>query len=167
MTRAYIALGSNLGDSRHTLRSALKALDALHDSRLAAVSPAYISEAVGPGEQSDYINLVAALNTELLAAELLAALQTIEQDHGRKRDVRWGARTLDLDILLFGSQVSKEPALTLPHPRMAERDFVLQPLHDLAPKLTLPCGTPLASLLQRCTKGRLSPLGEQFEPGFA
>ncbi|MEE4660667.1 MAG: 2-amino-4-hydroxy-6-hydroxymethyldihydropteridine diphosphokinase [Halieaceae bacterium] len=165
MTRAYIALGSNLGDSRGILSAALAALDGLDETQLVSVSPAYRSAAIGPGEQPDYINLVALLETRLPPAALLRAMQAIERDHGRERRQRWAARTLDLDMLLYGNEVRDEPELTLPHPRMTQRDFVLVPLADLDPELALPCGTTLASLLQRCPRGQLSPLGEAIEAG--
>ena len=167
MISAYIALGSNLGDSRRTLRRALADIHALPHTAVTEVSPGYRSAAVGPGEPPDYINLVAAVETGFTAEALLSALQQIEHRHGRERHQRWSARTLDLDILLFGEETRDDTTLTLPHPRMRDRNFVLQPLYDLEPQLTLPCGTSLASLLQRCPPGELSPLGERFEPGHA
>jgi len=165
MTRVYIALGSNLGDSRGILSAALAALHELDKTRLVSVSPAYRSAAVGPGEQPDYINLVAQLETRLPPDTLLRAMQAIELEHGRERGQRWAARTLDLDMLLYGNEVRDKAELTLPHPRLAERDFVLVPLADLDPELALPCGTTVASLLQRCPRGQLSPLGEAIEAG--
>ncbi len=151
MTTAFIALGSNLGESREILSGAVTALHALPKSRVNAFSPAYESPAIGPGEQPDYLNMVAALETALDAEELLTHLQAIETEYGRERGVRWAARTLDLDMLLFGDLQRSSQRLTIPHPRMAERDFVLQPLHDIAPALTLPCGRSLAALLSACT----------------
>ena len=165
MITAYIALGSNLGDSRRLLASALAALDELPDTRLHAISPSYRSAPVGPGEQRDYLNLVARLHTELAAAELLAALQQIETAHGRERRERWGERTLDLDILLYGDAQIDTPELTVPHPRMAERNFVLYPLTDLAPDLVLPCGTPVGRWRNACSDEGLEHLGDSIEPG--
>ncbi len=165
MINAYIALGSNLGDSRALLSSALAAVAKLPGTDLESVSPAYVSKAVGPGEQRDYLNLVARLSTALPAHELLQALQRIESDHGRRRSERWAARTLDLDILLYGDQTLSDASLTVPHPRMAERDFVLVPLSDLDPDLTLPCGTPISTLLARCPDAGLQALGDTIAPG--
>ena len=165
MTTAYIALGSNLGDSRALLGSALSAMDALPDTSLQATSPAYTSAAIGPGDQPDYINLVAELDTRLPADSLLQALQQIELDHGRERSERWSARTLDLDILIYGGETHTTDSLTVPHPRLGERNFVLVPLADLAPDLALPCGTRISTLLARCPREGLQPLGEPIAPG--
>ncbi len=165
MIAAYIALGSNLGDSRNLLASALAAINCLADTQLEAVSPAYRSTAIGPGEQRDYLNLVARISTALPPLDLLAGLQQIETRHGRQRREHWGARTLDLDILLYGDLQIDTPALTVPHPRMAERNFVLYPLSDLAPDLVMPCGTPLGSWRSACSDAGLEALGESIEPG--
>ncbi len=165
MITAYIALGSNLGESRALLASALAAIADLPNSRLAAVSPTYRSSAVGPGTQRDYLNLVAELETGLRAPELLTALQQIETEHGRQRQEHWGPRTLDLDILLYGNLTISTDELTVPHPRMAERNFVLYPLTDLAPDLVLPCGAPLARWRCACSDAGLEALGDTIEPG--
>jgi 2-amino-4-hydroxy-6-hydroxymethyldihydropteridine diphosphokinase len=163
MTIAYVALGSNLGEPRQQLLSAVAALRRIRDSKLLACSPVYRSEAIGPGHQPDYLNAVAALDTALEPGQLLDALQAIETAQGRRREIRWGPRTLDLDILLFGDLVMDSRTLTLPHPRLKTRNFVLYPLHDLDPALTLPCGTRIASLLRRCPKGDLENLGPLVE----
>lgn len=165
MTTAYIALGSNLGDSRALLASALESINQLDDTRLEKISPTYRSAPVGPGGQRDYLNLVAQLDTGLSARALLAALQQIETDHGRERREHWGSRTLDLDILLYGNQQIESTELTVPHPHMAERNFVLYPLTDLAPDLLLPCGTPLGSWREACSDAGLEALGDIIEPG--
>ncbi len=165
MITAYIALGSNLGDSRALLGSALAAMDRLADTRLVDVSPTYRSTAVGPGKQRDYLNLVARLETGLDAGKLLAQLQRIEADHGRQRREHWGPRTLDLDILLYGDATISTEALQVPHPRMAERNFVLYPLTDLAADLVLPCGTPLQRWRSACSDAGLEALGDTIEPG--
>jgi 2-amino-4-hydroxy-6-hydroxymethyldihydropteridine diphosphokinase len=165
MITAYIALGSNLGDSRRLLASALAAMVELADCELDAVSPTYRSCAVGPGEQRDYLNLVARLRTALPAVELLSSLQQIESNHGRERREHWGARTLDLDILLYDNAQVDTPELVIPHPRMAERNFVLYPLSDLAPDLVLPCGTPLQRWRAACSDAGLEALGDSIEPG--
>ena len=150
---AFIAIGSNLGNPRCQVDMAIAALAELPDSQLVAVSSWYRSAAIGPGEQPDYLNGVAELHTRLTPRHLLAALQSIEQAQGRQRSQRWAARTLDLDILLYGDQVVAEPDLTVPHPRLAERNFVLYPLADLVPTLVLPNGTPLTELLAKCESG--------------
>lgn len=165
MTTAYIALGSNLGDSPALLRSALAAMDALPDTRLTGCSPAYRSDPLGPGGQPDYLNMVATLETTMPAGELLQQLQAIETAHGRRRGERWGARPLDLDILLYGDEAIDTAELAVPHPRMAERNFVLYPLFDLAPGLVLPCGSTLESLVAACPDAGLEPLGVTIEPG--
>lgn len=149
--RAYIGLGSNLDDPVFQIRQALEALAALPDCRWVAGSPLYRTAPLGgPPGQPDYINAVAALDTVLTPDTLLATLQDLETAHGRIRAERWGPRTLDLDLLLYGQQVSADPRLTLPHPRLHQRAFVLYPLYDLAPDLILPGHGPLSELLARC-----------------
>lgn len=158
MRRCFIGLGSNLAEPHQQLRSALDALDALPRTRLLRSSGFYRSAAVGPGEQPDYLNAVAEIDSDLTAAELLDSLQAIEARQGRERSVRWGARTLDLDILLFGEEVLDTERLQVPHPRMAERNFVLLPLSELEPRLVLPTGESLAALLRQCPPNRLEKL---------
>ncbi|AQA17821.1 2-amino-4-hydroxy-6-hydroxymethyldihydropteridine diphosphokinase [Halioglobus japonicus] len=156
MIRTYIALGSNLAQPLTQLRQAVMALAKLPDSQLIASSLAYRSKAVGPGEQPDYLNAVVRIDTTLTPIALLDALQAIENQQGRLRTERWGARTLDLDMLLYGEQTIDEQRLQVPHPRMTERDFVLQPLADIAPpKMMLPDGRELDTLLGRCPRGEL------------
>ncbi|MFN4360066.1 MAG: 2-amino-4-hydroxy-6-hydroxymethyldihydropteridine diphosphokinase [Hylemonella sp.] len=131
---AYVALGANLGDALATVRQALHDLDALPETRRTRASALYRSapvDASGP----DYINAVAELQTRLSAHELLAQLQRLEQQAGRERPWRNAPRTLDLDLLLYGELRLDDPVLTLPHPRMAERAFVLRPLAEIAPSL--------------------------------
>ncbi len=135
MIRSYIGLGSNQASPLAQIYGAFNALKRLPGSRFIASSRLYGSRAVGPGNQPDYINAVAAIDSALSAEELLRALQRIEQQHGRQRDIRWGARTLDLDILLFGDQHIDNDSLQIPHPRMTQRPFVLAPLADLDPAL--------------------------------
>lgn len=134
MIRSYIALGSNRGQPRQHIDSALASLADLPDSQLVAVSRLFGTTAVGPGKQDDYINAVAALDTALAPEALLDALQQIETEHGRLREVRWGPRSLDLDILLYGDDTIDTPRLQIPHPRMLERAFVLCPLADIHPE---------------------------------
>lgn len=156
MIDSYIALGSNLLDPLAQLRSAAKALAVVPESRLAGISPCYQSDAVGLGGQPPYLNAVARLETALPPLALLDALQAIENSQGRKRTVRWGARTLDLDILLYGCQVIEEARLSVPHPRMFERNFVLYPLLDIAgTNLMLPDGRELGTLAATCPPGDL------------
>jgi len=143
MTTAYIGIGSNLDQPLQQVQDAITALSQLPQSRLVAHSPWYGSTAIGPGQQADYVNGVAELDTRLSAHDLLDALQAIEQSQGRLRHERWGARTLDLDILLYGQQPMADTRLVVPHPRMLERPFVLQPLLALAPALVLPDGSCL------------------------
>lgn len=141
--RAWVGLGANLGDPRATLTAALAALGRLPGTRLSAVSSWWRSapvQAQGP----DFLNAVAALDTTLSARDLLAALQAIEARHGRERPYPNAPRTLDLDLLLHGDTVLHTPDLTLPHPRLHRRAFVLEPLAELAPDLVLPGLGPLA-----------------------
>jgi 2-amino-4-hydroxy-6-hydroxymethyldihydropteridine diphosphokinase len=143
---AYIGLGANLGDTRAALRSALEALAALPDTVLVAVSSAYRSapvDAAGP----DFLNAVARIETALPAARLLVALHEIEQRHHRERPYRNAPRTLDLDLLLYGDACSDDPALSLPHPRLHLRAFVLLPLLELDPGLSVAGLGPLAGWL--------------------
>ncbi len=148
--RAYIGLGSNLDAPLSQVKSALAELAQLPLSRLQAVSPLYRTPPLGPADQPDYINAVAALDTELAPLALLDELQKIEQQHGRVRGpLRWGARTLDLDLLLYGDAVINNARLTVPHPGLRERPFVIFPLQAIAPGLILADGTSLASLAEK------------------
>lgn len=156
MVRAYIGLGSNLGDPAGQLRSALRALAALPETRLAARSSLYRSAPLGPVDQPDYVNGVAALETFLTPLALLERLNAIEAAQGRVRDgQRWGPRTLDLDLLLYGDERIDSPRLSLPHPGLGQRDFVLVPLYEIAPDLTLPWGEPLKERVAACGGGGL------------
>ena len=138
MTAAYVGLGSNLADPVAQVRHALDELTRIPDTRVTARSPLYKSPPLGPQDQPDYINAVAALDTHLAPLVLLAALRDIERLHGRVRDgMRWGPRSLDLDLLLYGDVVMETPELTLPHPGLPERAFVLYPLFDVAPQLAV------------------------------
>ncbi|MBI6853339.1 2-amino-4-hydroxy-6-hydroxymethyldihydropteridine diphosphokinase [Pseudomonas cichorii] len=147
--RVYIGLGSNLADPAEQLRHAVDALALLPQSQLAGVSSFYVSDSLLPG-QPRYTNAVAALDTALAPLELLDALQGIELDQGRERHERWGPRTLDLDILLFGERLIDEPRLKVPHYHMQARPFVLYPLAELAPRLDLADGRTLEQLLAAC-----------------
>lgn len=136
---AAVALGSNRGDRAATLRSALAALGALPRTRLLAGATPIETAPVGPVPQGPYLNSAALLETALTPRELLDALLEIERAHGRRRtrERRWGPRTLDLDLLTHGQAVIDEPGLTLPHPRLRERRFVLEPLAEIAPDLPI------------------------------
>ncbi|AZZ44335.1 2-amino-4-hydroxy-6-hydroxymethyldihydropteridine diphosphokinase [Pseudomonadaceae bacterium SI-3] len=152
MERVYIGLGSNLAEPRQQLRGALDALARIPNSQLAVVSSLYLSDPLGPADQPRYNNAVAALDTSLSPLALLDALQAIELAQGRERKAeRWGPRTLDLDILLFGNRLISEPRLTVPHYHMHARAFVLYPLAEIAPaELKLADGRSLVELLAAC-----------------
>ena len=130
---AYIALGSNLGDREGNLRAALRLIGELPSVSLTRVSSFHKTKPVGGPPQGDYLNAVAEIETALPPHELLECLQQIEASLGRTRGVRWGPRTIDLDILLMNDVVVEGPTLVIPHPRMHEREFVLRPLCELAP----------------------------------
>jgi 2-amino-4-hydroxy-6-hydroxymethyldihydropteridine diphosphokinase len=149
--RCYIGLGANLGHSFHTLCRAAEALENLESSTAAGRSGIYRSAPIGPAGQPDYLNAVLALDTQLPPLLLLDQLQAIEHAEGRQRGERWGPRTLDLDLLLYeGCELNSE-RLTVPHPRLYERNFVLQPLADLlAPDWQFADGTSLQERLNQC-----------------
>ena len=148
----WVGLGSNLENpARHVCRG-LGALDALPDTRLAATSSLYGSRPVGPRDQPDFINAVAALETTLPPLALLDALQELEHRAGRVRTRHWGERTLDLDILLWDERVIEHERLRVPHPGLTERPFVLIPLAELAPGLVLPDGRCPAGLARQCDR---------------
>lgn len=157
---AYIGLGSNLDRPVEQLRRALQALDRLPESRLVARSRFYRSRPMGPSGQPDYVNAVAKLDTALAPLRLLNELQAVELGQGRRRDgQRWGARTLDLDLLLYGEQRIDLPRLQVPHPGLASREFVLFPLLEIAgPDLPIPDLGRLGELAARCPCNGLEPL---------
>lgn len=145
LTLCYIGIGSNLGDSVANVQSALELLAGHTKLQLTASSRLYSSKPHGPQNQPDYVNAVAAVTTRLSGIELLHSLFEIEQHHGRERlpGQRWGPRTLDLDLLLYGDQIIDEPDLKVPHPYLCERSFVVYPLAELNPDLVLPNGSSL------------------------
>ena len=154
---AYIGLGANLGEPESALREALLALAELPDSRLAASSSVYRTAPIdssGP----DYLNAVARLDTRLSPLALLAGLQCIEQAHGRERPYRNAPRTLDLDLLLYGAERIASAALTVPHPRLHERAFVVRPLVEIAPQLSIPGRGRVADLLAAVAGQRIDRL---------
>jgi len=140
MTRAFIGLGSNQGDPHQLLDQALAALAEMPGSALIRCSPRYWTTPVGDVDQPDFLNAVAELDTALEPLDLLDRMQRIENALGRARDPdrRWGPRTIDLDLLLFGHAEIRHADLVVPHPRMARRAFVLKPLADLVPRLEVP-----------------------------
>ena len=148
MTRAYVGLGANLGERERTLRAAVEALAAEEGIEVVSVSTLRETEPVGVGEQPRFLNGVAELETTLTARELLDRLLAVEQRFGRVRVAgEHGPRTLDLDLLLYGDRTIDEPGLAVPHPRMHERRFVLEPLAELAPGLVVPGLGTVESLL--------------------
>lgn len=156
--RAYIGLGSNLADPVEQVKTAISNLQSLPDSQLVAWSSLYASPPMGPQDQPDYINAVAAIETTLTAHQLLDALQAIEQQQGRIRNRHWGERTLDLDVLLYGQNEIDDARLQIPHPGIALRAFVLYPLAEIAPDLKIPIAGKIEQLLQHCPRGGLRKL---------
>jgi len=156
--RAYVALGSNLGNPVSTVEDAIDAMAALRGSLLKAISSLYRTAPVGLKHQPDFINAVVALDTRLGPRELLDELFALEARFGRVREpgsVKNAPRTLDLDLLLHGDSVLNDPTLILPHPRMHERAFVLAPLAEIAPNLIVPGRGPIADLLAACAGQRI------------
>jgi 2-amino-4-hydroxy-6-hydroxymethyldihydropteridine diphosphokinase len=149
LTRAYVGVGANLGDREGTIRRALELLDAEDGIELVAVSTLRETAPVGYAEQPPFLNGAAAVDTGLAPRELLELLLAVERELGRVRaeGPRYGPRTIDLDLLLYGDLVVDEPGLTVPHPRLAERRFALEPLHELDPDLRLPDGRAVRELL--------------------
>lgn len=148
---AYIGLGANLGDPVMTIESARSAVSRIADVRELAFSSLYRSTPMGPADQPDYVNAVMAVETTLAPLALLRELQIIETAYGRVRTgERWGPRTLDLDLLLYGDETIVSDVLTVPHPGIADREFVLYPLAEIAPDLDIPGRGPLADLVSKC-----------------
>ncbi|MGE0486619.1 MAG: 2-amino-4-hydroxy-6-hydroxymethyldihydropteridine diphosphokinase [Gammaproteobacteria bacterium] len=164
--RTYIGLGSNLDDPAGHVRQAFVALDELPDTRLVGRSRLYRNPPMGPQDQPDYVNAVCALDTTLAAAVLLEALHSVERAQGRVRDGRrWGPRTLDLDLLVYGKLEIARPGLHVPHPGIAERAFVLVPLAEIAPALDIPGLGPVTALLDAIDRTSVVPLDEpEAEP---
>ena len=148
LTDAYVGLGSNLDGPEDQLRKAIASLQHLPDTTVTRASSFYKTRPVGLQDQADYINAVARIRTELSAMELLRQMQQIEIRQGRVRETRWGPRTLDLDLLLYGEDVINEDSLVVPHPEMHKRGFVLYPLHELSPDIVIPGHGPVKELLR-------------------
>jgi 2-amino-4-hydroxy-6-hydroxymethyldihydropteridine diphosphokinase len=159
----WIGLGGNLQEPERQVRAAIGELAALPETRLRAASRLYRTAPVGPPGQPDYVNAAASLETGLAPRALLAELHRIEMAHGRRRDgTRWGPRILDLDILIYGDARIEEPGLTIPHPEMARRAFVLVPLAEVAPHdLAVPGVGILAELLERCERDGVELLDDR------
>jgi 2-amino-4-hydroxy-6-hydroxymethyldihydropteridine diphosphokinase len=158
---AYVALGANLGDPIATVRAAIEALRGIAGANLIAASALYRTAPVGLHAQPDFINAVAALAVDpavLPAPTFLDALFAIEAAFGRVRSIKNAPRTLDLDLLLYGEDHHDTPGLTLPHPRMAERAFVLAPLAEIAPELVIPGQGLIGDLLDKVTRQRIERL---------
>ena len=156
---SYIAIGSNQAQPIEQAKQAITALNNIKETILITFSSLYCSAPMGPQDQPDYINAIAKIDTALSAIELLDALQAIEQAQGRERkENRWGPRTLDLDIILYGDKAIDNERLTIPHYGMKEREFVLYPLFEIAPILQMPDGTSLIEMLKHCDKNGLTAI---------
>jgi 2-amino-4-hydroxy-6-hydroxymethyldihydropteridine diphosphokinase len=158
MTDAYVGLGSNLDDPEEQLRRAIAALQQVSGTTLTGTSSFYRTRPLGPENQPDYINAVTRLRTGLTAGELLKQLQAIEARQGRIRNTRWGPRTLDLDLLLYGNEIINEDHLQVPHPEMHRRGFVLYPLHEIAADISIPGHGPVAELLKTVSPDQVQKL---------
>ena len=156
--RCFIALGANLGDPVVTVKAAIMALRGLPQTSFVAASSLYRTAPVGLKRQPDFINAVVELVVVSSAPDLLESLFEIEARFGRQRSVKNAPRTLDLDLLLYGDEVSDDPQLTLPHPRLHERAFVLAPLAEIAPQLTIPGRGKVGELLLRCADQRIEKM---------
>jgi len=162
---AYLGLGSNLDDPAAQVARAIDAIAALPDSVLRAVSSFYRNPPMGPQEQPDYVNAVVAIETRLAPRVLLEAMQGIERSQGRDRSgQRWGPRTIDLDLLLYGDRVLNEDHLKVPHPGIAERAFVLVPLAEIAPQVSIPGQAALATLLAAADRASVVPMPASSRP---
>lgn len=153
VVRVYIGIGSNLGGPRAQVEKALQSLQSLSVNGEFTASPLYQTTPTGPQDQPDFINAVAGFLTRLSAQDLLQALKVIENSQGRQRDgVRWGPRTLDLDLLLYGNESIDMDELTVPHPRIRERAFVMVPLFDVAPDISIPGQNDLQVLMKKVSR---------------
>ena len=144
---AFVGIGSNLGDREGNFRQAVELLSAEDGVDVVAVSEIRETDPVGPVEQGPFLNGAVRIETDLAPRELLERLLAVEERLGRVRRERWGPRTIDLDLLLYGDDIVDEPGLTVPHPRLHERRFALEPLSDLAPSLEIPGKGPISTLL--------------------
>lgn len=162
MHTVYLGLGANLNAPRKQIHAAVAALKALNDVEFVCVSHDYASKPMGPQDQPDYVNAVACVKTALKPEQLLDLTQAIELEHGRvRKEERWGPRTLDIDILLFGNDVIDTPRLTVPHYGLTEREFVVYPLLEIAPTLVLPNNQSLADITKTLPLNDLQQLPQQ------
>jgi 2-amino-4-hydroxy-6-hydroxymethyldihydropteridine diphosphokinase len=146
-----LEIGANLGNRERNFEEARSLLSGYRNIHIERLSPVYETEPVGYFEQPLFLNAVIEIGTSLEPFELLKIVQTIEEKMGRERRITWGPRTIDLDLLLYGTEQIDSPNLTIPHPRMCERKFVLVPLNDLCPELVIPgVGESVRSLLKKC-----------------
>ena len=159
MTLAYVGLGANLGEPRRQLTEALTAMSGLPETRLAGHSSFYRTAPLGYEDQPEFLNAVAALDTRLAPGVLLEGLQGIERRHRRERPFPDAPRTLDLDLLLFGEELIARPGLTVPHPRMHQRAFVLQPLLELDSAISIPGKGRASTLLAACGSQKIERIG--------
>ncbi|NKB35894.1 MAG: 2-amino-4-hydroxy-6-hydroxymethyldihydropteridine diphosphokinase [Gammaproteobacteria bacterium] len=158
MLESYIGLGSNLAQPVEQINQAINELAGLSHCRLQVASSLYVSRPMGPQDQDDFVNAVVQLSTALSAHDLLDQLQNLEKRHHRVRERHWGPRTLDLDILLYGDQIIQDERLCVPHTEMAKRSFVLYPLYEIAPELTIPGMGKLKELKENMDGGDLKKL---------
>ncbi len=149
---SYLGLGSNLGVPKRQLKKAVNALRHLPRTSLLRYSNLYSSYPVGPRDQPIYYNMVVVINTTLRPQTLLSYCQAIENQHQRVRKKRWGSRTIDIDLLLYGNTIIHSHRLSIPHPQLLKRDFVLMPLLEIAPLICLPNGDPIKPYLSQCKK---------------
>lgn len=156
----YLGLGSNLDDPETNIRRAVVALKQLARTRYVGDSGLFLSRPMGPQDQPDYYNAVARLETGLTPEHLLENLLHIENSMGRRRDRHWGPRIIDLDILVFGERIIDTPSLKVPHPGLAQREFVLYPLQRLMPGLVIPGRGKLSALIEQCPQNGLRFVGE-------
>lgn len=159
LVTAYIGLGSNLENPAQQIKSARAAITQIAGVKELGFSSLYHSSPMGPQDQPDYVNAVMCIATDLPPIDLLRCLQRIENDQGRvRKDQRWGARTLDLDVLIYGDQIIELPDLIVPHTGLAERAFVLYPLYEIAPHTQVPGKGDIADLIAKCPMNELKRL---------
>lgn len=155
MAIVYIGLGSNMGDCLQIINTAIESLGLMKSTNLIKTSSLYISKPIGQIEQENYINAVSKLETSLTSLQLLNKLQALENDSGRVRNERWGPRTLDLDILMYNDEIIRTSCLTVPHPEMANRSFVLVPLAEIEPDCVIPKVGTVNSLIKKINLNNL------------
>lgn len=161
MTEAYIALGSNLDNPVNQIRQAIESIEEHPEIRIKAISGFYENPPMGPQDQPDFVNVVIKISTTLSAEELLDFNQSIEHQQNRQKKIRWGARTIDLDILLYGSHEINLPNLTVPHVGLSQRAFFAGPLFEIAPELILPNKMPLKKLIENIDCSILTKLNDK------